>query len=306
MEYASFSDESRHSEGRYRSIAAVSLPAESVIPFSTRLSTLLGYGRRRELKWGRVGDPRGDGDEARAIAALDFLLEHLTQSVRADVLTWDTQDERHSVPNRDDIANYERMFYHLHHALIKRRGLDSVWHIRPDEQVTIDWTTIHQCLSSNGTWRRDLDPSTLSDDLRSLAPVVRTFLTVKSVNSSLCQLADLLAGIAAYTRTHSEVVKRLMRAAPGQHDLFGTPESGRAKRRDLVRFRVIEHLNQQCKLRRLGVSLREHGYFRTHDPEQPLNFWHYIPQHGMDKAPTRTQTGNGLRETMEGSPYSAR
>ena len=161
-------------------------------------------------------------------------------------------------------------------------------------------------MSSNGTWRHDIDPSALSDDLRSLVPVVKTFEQVKSADTPFCQLADLFAGMAAYTRTNSEIVKRLMRSAPGQRDLFGTSEDSQAKRRDRVRFRVIEHFNQQCKLRRLGVSLREHGYFRTHDPMQPLNFWHYVPQHGMDKAPTRTQTGNGLRETMEGSPYSAR
>lgn len=163
------------------------------------------------------------------------------------------------------------------------------------------WTTIRQYLRSNGTWRHELDLclSTLSDDLRSLVPVVKTFEQVKSVDTPFCQLADLFAGMAAYTRTNSEIVKRLIRSTPEQRDLFGTPEDSQAKRRDRVRFRVIEHLNQQCKLRQLGVSLREHGYFRTHNPRQPLNFWHYEPQHSLDRAPSKVSVA-AFQGTIQG------
>ena len=286
MKYAAFSDESRYSQGRYRSIAAVSLPADSVVPLSVRLLIVLGGREREELKWGRVGY-RGPRDVDRAIAAIDFLLENLILDLRADVLTWDTQDERHSVQDRDDTANHERMFYHLHRALMKRRGLESVWHMRPDEQATFGWNTIRQCLSSKGTWRHDLDPSSLSDDLRSLIPVVSTFRAVKSTETPFSQLADLFSGMAAYTRTNSEIVKGLIRSSPGQRDLFGAPECRQERRRDRFRFQVIDHLYQQCKQRRLGVSLRECGYFRTYDPKQPLNFWHYEPQHVRDRAPRK-------------------
>ena len=286
MVYASFSDESGHSQGRYRSIATVSLPADSVVPLSDRLLNVLDCDGRGEFKWGRVGY-RGARDVDRAIAAIDFLLENLIRDVRADVLTWDTQDERHSVPDRDDTANYERMFYHLHRTLMKRRGLESVWHMRPDEQVTIDWGTIGQCLNSRGTWRHNLDLSSLSEELRSFVPDVKTFRTVDSANTPLCQLADLFAGMAAYTRTSADIVKSLMGDRPGQGNLFETPDCLHPTRRDRARFRVIDHLYQQCKRRRMGVSLRECGYFRTYDPKQPLNFWHYEPQHVRDRAPRK-------------------
>ena len=96
--------------------------------------------------------------------------------------------------------------------------------------------------------------------------------------------------MAAYTRTSSDIVKNLMSTEPGQHDLFSAPECRQEKRRDRVRFRVIAHLYQQCKSRRLGVSLSECGYFRTHDPRQPLNFWHYEPQHSRDRAPSKVRS----------------
>ena len=86
MDYASFTDESRHMEGRYRSIAAVSLPAELVVEMSEKLAGVIDSEKRRELKWGGVGDRRGKGDVDRAIAAVNFLLEHITLGVRADVL----------------------------------------------------------------------------------------------------------------------------------------------------------------------------------------------------------------------------
>ena len=51
------------------------------------------------------------------------------------------------------------------------------------------------------------------------------------------------------------------------------------------RFRVISQLYWKCKVRRLGVSLRERGYLRTYEP--PINFWHCKPQHRSDRAPAR-------------------
>ena len=299
MDYASFSDESRHSEGRYRSIAAVSLPAELVVGISKQLAGILDCANCKELKWGSVGY-RGTRDVNRAIAAVDFLLEHITNGVRADALTWDTSDERHDVPNRDDIANYERMFYHLHHALMERRGSESRWHIRPDEQLAIDWSTVQQCLRSDGTWRYGLDDSRLSNDFRLVIPAVRTFRTVDSAETPLCQLADLLAGMAAYTRTKYKVMKNLMHAILGQADLFQVPERTEPTRRDRSRFQVIDHFDRQCKSRKLGVSLREYGYLYTRNPKNPINFWHYVPQHSRDKAPARELAADGPWETVEG------
>ena len=294
VDYAVFSDESRHTEGRYRSIAAVSLPSASVVALSNDLERVLNSARQGELKWHEVGTMRRKGVK-RAIAVVDFLLDQIARGVRADALTWDTCDERHDVTNRDDVANYERMFFHLHRALMKRRGAESRWHIRPDEQVAIDWDMIEQCLTSTGTWRLDLEVLNLSAELRHFVPAVLTFRQVDSARTPLCQLADLLAGMAAYTRTEASTVRRQMNGSPGQQNLFQPPDHSAPSARGHGRFRVISHLYHACKSRRLGVSLREHGYLRTHDPTMPINFWHYTPQHSRDKAPSRQQLSGGSK-----------
>ena len=94
MDYAVFSDESRHTEGRYRSLAAVSLPAGEVVALTELLRSELQLDRYGELKWRNV---RRAWSRDHAIAAVDVLLAHVASGVRADVLTWDTQDSRHDV-----------------------------------------------------------------------------------------------------------------------------------------------------------------------------------------------------------------
>ena len=183
---------------------------------------------------------------------------------------------------------------------MRRRGSGSRWHIRPDVQIAIDWSTIREYLNSDGTWRHDLDVSLLSDDFRLFVPAVGTFRTVDSAKTPLCQLADLLAGMATYTRTESKVIQNLMHATPGQADLFQELPLTESKLRDRRRFQVIDHFYQQCKSRKLGVSLRKYGYLCTHDPKNPINFWHYVPQHSRDKAPVREMAVDGPWDTVEG------
>lgn len=284
MDYAVFSDESRHTEGRYRSLAAVSLPAGEVVALTEHLQNVLQFDRHGELKWKNL---RRTGSRDRAIAAVDLLLGHVTSGVRADVLIWDTQDSRHDVPDRDDVANYERMFYHLHRVLMERRGAQTRWHLRPDEQVSIDWDTIAQCLNSRGTWRAGRNITTLSAEFRHFVPSILTFRQVNSADTALCQLADLLAGMAAYTRTNADLVCRQMDQPDEQGNLFEINDQATPGKADRHRFRVISHLYWKCKAYRFGVSLRECGYLRTRDPTKPINFWHYEPQHQHDKAPKR-------------------
>ena len=60
---------------------------------------------------------------------------------------------------------------------------------------------------------------------------------------------------------------------------------------------MISHLYWKRKARKLSVSLREFGYWRTHDPAIPINFWHCEPQHRSDRAPAREATeGKGGTE----------
>ena len=287
-----FSDESRHTQGRFRSIATISLPASPpcfVVDLSDELAVALECSRKGELKWRHVGRS-GKKNVPRAKAAIDFLLSHLSDGVRLDAVIWDTDDSRHDVEARDDVANYERMFFHLHRALMGRRESASRWHVRPDRLSTSDWITIRNCLDSGGAWRRDQAQRHLDEEFRWIAPRVATWREADSASTPFVQLADLMAGMAAYTCTKAGVVKELLAEEPtDQMDLLprNVPESPAATRTDEGRLQVVSHLYQECRDRSLGVSLRSNGYLRTYDGRRPVNFWHYEPQHPQDRAPTK-------------------
>jgi hypothetical protein len=281
--FAAFADESRHCEGQFRSVAAISIPSRHVLSLNERLRDVMQRGCVAELKWHKV-----KGAKARfcAMAALSaFIPEFIHRGGRADILIWDVQDSRHRVLRRNDRKNFERMFFHLHKALMSRRPLGEEWHIRPDERLDIDWETIRACLSSVGGWKRYFESPLLGESLSVASFQIRSFREARSVETPLCQLADLFAGMGAYSRLRCRDLKLWLEEQSGQVDLFGRPEAVLTGR-DKERFPVIKHLSELCEAQKLGVSLEAKGYLRTLDPRNPINFWHYTPQHDADRAPT--------------------
>lgn len=53
--YGVFWDESRHSEGRYRSIAALSLPASEVLGLQAEVASIVAAATVTEFKWSHAG-----------------------------------------------------------------------------------------------------------------------------------------------------------------------------------------------------------------------------------------------------------
>ena len=208
------------------------------------------------------------------------------------MVVWDTADSRHAVERRDDVANYARMFFHLHRALMGRRGSDTRWHLRPDKLITIDWDTIRDCLNSDGTWKQHSD-AVLGEQYRWLVPTVQTFREVDSAVTPFAQLADLFAGMAAYTRVSQKIIRTLLADNEDQRNLFppARPSESGPTAKDRGRFQVVSYFYCRAREAKLGVSLNEHGYFQTPNPRNPINFWHYEPQHSGDKAPTKDRGG---------------
>lgn len=285
QEYYVFSDESRHTAARYRCIAAVSLPASQLKSISKEIRRSLDDSGIQEFKWKWV---RSAKFRFGAIKLIDLLFTHvLPAGGRIDALIWDTRDSRHAIRGRDDIKNYERMFFHLHRNLMKRRERGAKWHIRPDERVDVAWDTLKSCLGSVGLWRSHFEHPLLRETFSERFFEISTLEEVSSTEKPLCQLADLFAGIAPYSRDRSSVVRHLCTEDSGQGYLFGPDPDVRATKADIERSPVIIHLSRGCKARRLGVSLLSKGYLCTRDPSRPVNFWHYEPQHEYDKAPVR-------------------
>lgn len=282
--YDIFADESGYSDGRFRSIAAVSAPAARVPDIQVKLQCVLDEHGIEDFKWREIRSPK---TVKCAKDFIDCLFRFVANdSLRVDVVVWDTEDARHAIEGRDDIKNYERMFFHLHRSAIKMRENDAEWHFRPDEQLQIDWPTIHSCLSSRGTWTIGHIQQSLPSEFYQLRPQVKSFKEVDSA-TPLCQLADLMAGVARYTRWRSKRVLHQLHNDSKQSNLFNEDPPVEISSRDKVRFQIIDKLYYGCLQHSLGVSLKTNGYFITKDPKRPVNFWHYKPQHGYDRAPTR-------------------
>jgi hypothetical protein len=283
--YYAVSDESQITAARYRSIAAVSVPVDSAARCNSSLGRILAGHDVAEFRWHELASAKR---RFCALALVDYVFDVLLQADgRVDTLVWDTQNARHTIPNRDDTKNFERMYFHLHNAVMRRRGRESIWHLRPDEKLGIDWPTLYDCLSCSGAWRHYRDHPVLIEEFSIAHFEVKSLEQARSCDLPLCQLADLFAGMAAFTRTKPELVRTWLAQSSGQGSLLDEPSVVRLSNSEQERLAVISHFNARAKALRLGVSLRTAGYLRTPDPANPLNFWHYTPQHFKDRAPTR-------------------
>jgi hypothetical protein len=201
MRFGVFSDESGHKAARFGAIAALSLPADQVQGANADIAKLLEESQVSEFKWQKVGSAR---DRICAQKLIVYLLNRLVPNgARMDVLVWDTHDRRHDVHGRDDTKNYERMYFHLHKFLMSCRPEASEWHLRPDELIEVDWSTALECLQSTGAWKKYC--ASLFEENPTLKELYRprSLREVKSHAVPLVQIADLFAGIAAYSRTNS-------------------------------------------------------------------------------------------------------
>jgi hypothetical protein len=280
------SDESQITAARYRSIAALSLPVNESEVCNTTAKRVLDAHDVKEFKWNGL---RTAKRRFCAKALVDWVFDILLQrGGRIDVLVWDTQDSRHDIANRDDVKNFERMYFHLHKALMGRRSPASQWHLRPDEKLGVNWNTLRECLACAGPWRRYQEEPLLAEAFSLKHFNVQTLEQVQSCDLPLCQVADLFAGMAAFTRTRPDRVLAWIRKETGQFSLFDGEPEVKYTNSETARLPVVVRLSDRARALGLGVSLNTTGYLQTLDPRNPLNFWHYVPQHSADRAPTRS------------------
>jgi len=219
--------------------------------------------------------------------------------MRIDVVVWDMQDSRHDVPRVDEIADLQRMYYHLFKNVLRMRWPNgSVWRLCPDEHTAMDWgsvedylgtadgsTALHADLFTAGRWELRLQREF---GIEQVSPC-------PSVAEPLIQLADLFAGMAVFSRDSYEPYLEWKRshgpqlALPLGQEQTAAALSGSSKER----FPVLEEFYGLCKRNRLGVSLKSHRGLRTLDPKNPINFWWYEPQSQFDKAPVRCERRSG-------------
>jgi hypothetical protein len=290
--HVAFSDESCYNIGRFRSIALLTCSVDKHQEISEAYSQEILNSTVKEVKWENVRQAR---DRFAALAFLNLTIKYtIAQQIRIDVLIWDTKDSRHAVRGRDDIANLQRMYYHIFkNVFLNRWPTGASWDLYPDEQSAIDWIAVADYLEMKSVSVKAL-PMTLLNQGEPFRLRMERDFGVKSIQQvtshtqPLCQVADLFAGIAAFSYDQFPKYKnwndRTTRQASFEFE--ATPET-MFSNSERERFAILQCFINSCQNRKMGIGLESSKGLKTFKPTNSINFWLYTPQADYDKAPIR-------------------
>ncbi|MDQ3913804.1 MAG: DUF3800 domain-containing protein [Actinomycetota bacterium] len=277
MRYVAYADESTWNKGRYRAVAAVSLPKAAESELVLTVGRLLADAGVSEFGWKKLRDARR---RDLATEILDLVFCSLDR-LRVNVLLWDTHDSRHAHQGRDDIANLERMYYWIFTKMAA--GRHGVWTLRPDEQSALNWDELHDVLTNAA--RRSNRLSHCFADLSDRIEIER-LSPCRSHENPLVQVADLFAGMAVYS--WSSFDKFTYWSTSHQPSLLAL-DAPALSGSDRYRCEVLDHFDRSCKKASLQVSLKSSRGLRSRSPRSPINIWPWTPQSVKDRAPLRNQ-----------------
>jgi hypothetical protein len=282
--HIAFADESHYTAGRFRSLAVVSLALSDGPQFDSEIRGLLRESSVTELSWKNLASGR---DKHAAMKILAWMLRLAgARRLRADVLTWDTRDVRHAIKGRDDIENLHRMYHHLLHAVLAARWPDdAIWVVRPDENTAMTWERMAEFLRLKEPHRQTEAPTLWGPGRRRF--YLLALQPARSSKEPLVQLADLLAGLGAYSRESYDAYAAWARQGSDQPALWTDATLPPWSRSAKERFQVLHEFNRLCKAGKFRVSLDTHHGLRSLHGSSPVNFWWYEPQHEFDRAPMR-------------------
>jgi len=288
--HVGFSDESNWNNGRFRSIGLVTAPVAAYFEIESALRKLMSESNISEFKWNKLS---GFKERAIAIKMCEITIkEALAKNLRTDVLIWDTEDKRHKVVGRDDVMNFERMYFHLIKVVCRNRWPDGgIWRLHPDENNSINWSNLEKIIQRVSRGVEIRDPSLLDAGRRSVRREYFRLVEIQEVDSFKCplvQLADLFAGVAAFSWDKFSDYQIWLKYPDDQYSsLIHFDSELAAKFKSRCQF--LHDFQNLCKNNKLQVGLKSSHGLHTRNPRNPLNFWIYRPQHSEDRAPTRHQ-----------------
>ncbi|MBD3311426.1 MAG: hypothetical protein GF349_02945 [Candidatus Magasanikbacteria bacterium] len=278
-----FSDDSCHVNGRYNSLALVSLQKKDLEAISNSFVELLNEsGIKKEFKWEKVKNAkyRLAGEK---IINLVFKYQ---AKLRIDVVIWDLEDQRHkNIKGCDDAENLVRMYYHLVSTTLSRKWpvANNCWRWHPDKQSSVCWNLLQDCITTKKHHRTaDLlnqNPNFEQVNLKSVIPS-------ESCKYPLIQLADLFAGMGSYSYGHNELYKIWKNQNTRQISMFDVPKH-KFSNGEMEKFTLLSKFDKISKENKLKIALLSTCGLKSHNPNCFVNFWPYTPQHKFDKAPTK-------------------
>ena len=242
-----------------------------------------------ELKWHKVRTARY---RQTAIDVVDRLLPHVAdRTIRIDVLSWDSKDSRHSVKDPDLEANLQVMYYHLFKNVMSHRWpSDCVWRHIPDEQSCIDWDNLHDFLAYADSKTDVILPLSGSPEQGEIILRLRQLFSVhkitprRSHDMCLTQVADVFAGLCAFSREHSSEFKNWTQSEGYGADLFTDANKSKHSAGVREKLRVLSHLRTRASSMGLSIFDSTVHALRTRNPRTAMNFWWYEPKSTKDKA----------------------
>ena len=287
-----FSDDSKHKDGRYNSLAITTLGKEKFDSLNNQLKKLLkDSGIRDEFKWEKLRNAKYRF-AAKKIIEFAFKNQNL---LKIDIIIWDLKDMRHkNLARRDDSENLVRMYYHLVSSTLSNRWhiSNSCWKWCPDQQSSVNWGTLKECISNKKhACVADLfqqNPNFEQVNLEDIKPS-------KSSKHPFIQVSDLFAGMGAYSFGHYDKYKKWQNQKSPQISLF-PEDKEKFNNSEKDRFQIMEGFNKMCKDRKLRIAFDSTRGFKSHTPEVFINFWLYEPQHKYDKAPQKIIRQVGQRK----------
>ena len=242
--HLAFCDETRYNVGRVRGLGMVSAPVSEMARLEGELRALLDASNVAECKWEKVRSARAAFAAAKLLRwGLDRAQEGL---LRVDTLTWQAESDTQRAAALPYRARLRQMYARLLGVILPRRWPVGVrFAVVPDEQGLLAW-----------------------DALAAALPHVTRIVPCRSQDQPLVQLADLFAGLAAYSRDRYTTYDRWLSQPPAARST--TAELSAA---DRVRCHLLDDFFTECKYRHLGVSLRTNWGLRTYDAAVPLGFW---------------------------------
>jgi len=284
--HIAFSDDSKHVEGRFNSLALVSLRHDHYEHIESPLKNILKDSSiTDEFKWEKL---RTAKYRHAALKMIDFTFQN-QDKLRVDILIWDLEDWRHKgIAGRDDAQNLVRMYYHLVSTTFSKRWpIENVlWEWYPDRQSDVDWRTLQDCIQ-NKKHRCVQDLFKINPQFQTVS--IRKITPSSSKDYPLIQLADLFAGMGSYSWGSCQRFREWKTNVSGQRSFFSNGETQDFSNSEKERFQVVDYFNRECKERRLRIGLESTGGFKSYNPKRFINFWLYEPQHPLDRAPVRSR-----------------
>lgn len=191
-----YSDDSKHKDGRYNSLAITTLRKKDFESLNSQLHQILqDSGIQCEFKWAKLRNAK-----YRFVAEkiVDFVFNN-HDSIRIDIIIWNLEDSRHKDrKDRDDSENLVRMYYHLVSSVLSNRWPihNSMWKWHPDKQSSVDWTILQDCIKNKKHLcvadLFQLNPNFEQVNLNTIEPS-------DSYKYPFIQVSDLFAGMGPYS-----------------------------------------------------------------------------------------------------------